>query len=98
MSETTTKRVGSDFRAAAEAHRITKWQIHACSLCGYPCSFLFRGDEVFYDAGCDCVTMSPEPYPRSWNSVAEHYNLQSHPETIAKYDAFWHFTEAPVHA
>ena len=98
MSETRRKRTGADFRAAAEKHGITRWQIHDCSICDYPCGYLFRGDEVFYDSGCDCVTYRSDLHPRSWEDVAEQYNMQSHPAVIEAYDTFWYFTEAPADA
>ena len=67
--------------------------MHTCSMCRYPCAFLFSGDTVRYDAGCDCVKYGPAITSRTWDSVAGHYNLQSHPEVIKEMNTFWGFTE-----
>lgn len=83
-------RSGDDFKKQAVKLNITKWPMHDCSICGYPCGYLFRGDEVFYDSGCDCVNYT-NIQPRNWEDVAEHYNMQSHPDVIKKMDEFWGF-------
>ena len=35
--------------------------IHNCSMCGYPCAYIFRGEELFYDPGCGCTYGGLEP-------------------------------------
>lgn len=37
---------------------ISKWIIHRCSMCNYPCGYIinYEGDEVLYDNGCYCVS------------------------------------------
>lgn len=84
-------RTAEEFKQAAQTHNITSWNIRDCSLCGYPLSYYFDGDNVSYDSGCDCISFS-NIQPRSWEDVAEHYNRQTHPDYIKTMDAFWHFT------
>lgn len=87
-------KTAEDFRRAAHDKQITEWRIVPCSLCGYQCGYLFNldGDAVAYDAGCDCRSSAPQP--RSWQSVADHYNLQATGgDARRRYDAFWGFNE-----
>lgn len=28
---------------------------HCCSLCGYPCGYLYISNHLYYDSGCDCT-------------------------------------------
>ena len=61
-----------EFKEQAKKKNITRWVIHECSMCNYPCGFIIRGDVVFYDNGCSC-SMRP-PRQSSWEEIAEHYN------------------------
>ena len=70
---------------------IKKWHIKDCSLCDYPCGFLFTiaNGKVFvnYDAGCWCC---PEvPRISSFGDVLEHIELQSDEQVIERYQKFW---------
>jgi hypothetical protein len=90
------RRAPDEFRTAATERGIRSWLNHECSLCGYPCSYLFFSDpehDVVYDAGCNCGAGN-EIRPSSWGAVAQQYNMQSHPDTIASYAAFWGFVPA----
>ena len=31
---------------------LKRWKVHNCSMCDYPCGYIIRGEEVFYDPGC----------------------------------------------
>lgn len=31
------------------------FHIRNCSICGYPCGFLYDGEQLCYDSGCDCT-------------------------------------------
>lgn len=84
-----------EFKDAAKEKDIIFWNIHTCGMCGYRCGFLFDGDTVMYDSGCGCVTYGPVITPRSWEDVADQYNMQKSEKCIAKYDAFWGFTAQP---
>lgn len=70
------KRSVGDFKRQAKKRRITIWTVHNCSMCMYPCGFIFVGDQVKYDSGCDCNGHSTAIRPCSWQEVAEHYNNQ----------------------
>lgn len=85
------KKTGDEFKAQAQRYRILEWRMHECSICGYPCGFVFQGDVVKYDSGCNCVSAGLNLQPRAWEAVADHYNLQTNPEYIAEMNTFWHF-------
>lgn len=82
-----------DFKIRIEKSSIKRWTIHNCSLCGYPCGFLFRGDKVFFDCGCYCVT-THEVRKSNLSEVCGHYNIQDSTEYIQKMDEFWGFNES----
>lgn len=85
------KRTAQEFRNNAIKYRIDKWMFRECNMCGHPIGFLFfRGNsEVYFDGGCDCACGGC--YPRTWEDVAELYNLQTNPDVIRRFDEFWHF-------
>lgn len=75
----------------AKVHAISKWQIHNCGGCGYPCGFVFHERAVSYDSGCWCASYGPsDPSPRSWDDVARQFNMQTSDAAIDKYREFWH--------
>lgn len=78
-----------DFKKQAKAKSITKWDIHKCSMCGYQCGYLIRGDDLFYDNGCFC-SMNP-PNPRDWQDLPDHYNNQKNEDYIKEMNKFWGF-------
>lgn len=82
-------RTGMDFARAAAERQIGEWRLRGCSMCGYQIGYVFYEGGVGYDAGCHCSPRGIEP--RTWDDVAAHYNRQTHPDIIAKYDAFWGF-------
>jgi len=59
-------------------------------VCDCPLSYIFNGDSVFYNSGCGCCS-ADDHQSRSWKDVADHYNMQTHPDVIKKYDEFWRF-------
>ena len=83
-------KTGADFKEQTEKNNITRWDIHKCSMCSYQCSYHFIDGNVFYDNGCDC-TSGQNLNPRSWDDVAEQYNIQSYPKVIKKMNEFWGF-------
>jgi hypothetical protein len=87
-------KTAEDFKKSALENNIHHWPIHNCSLCRYECGYMFnfRDCEVVYDHGCDCVSMHRKSV-RSWDNVAEYYNMQQNPETIKKMNEYWRFTE-----
>ena len=61
-----------ELKTQAREKGITRWKIHNCSMCGYPCGYIINGDIVQYDSGCNCV--QGELQERSWEDLAETYN------------------------
>ena len=87
-------KTSEDFKKSAQENNIEYWPIHNCSMCDYECAFIFNfvGHDVIYDAGCNCTGMGYSRYPRTWDSVAEQYNLNiKNPDIIKKYNEFWKF-------
>jgi hypothetical protein len=77
---------------------LTFWEVHKCSLCGYPCGFIITEDEVGYDSGCDCIAGGGIIQPRSWENLAECYNLNQpennpkiSPEYLKELNDIWKF-------
>lgn len=86
-----------EFQQAAHDRVITRWAIHRCSICNYPCAYEFYANgSVGYDSACDCVRAPLFDQSRSWADVADHYNMQTHPNVIAEYDAFWGFPSSTL--
>lgn len=82
----------SDFQIATAKIKPVKWIIHHCSMCNYPCGYVFTMDykHVGYDSGCHCVTYE-NITPCPWSALAEHYNMQRNPEVIKEMNEFWGF-------
>lgn len=83
------KRTIEDFQKVIESKNIKKWSIHECSFCDYPCGFIFREGNVFYDSGCNCSFRDFRD--SDYEEVLEHYECQKHPEVIKKMNEFWGF-------
>lgn len=64
-----------ELKQAIKDKGITRWIIHECSMCGYPCGYYFCGDIVKYDSGCDCVGYI-NISERTWEEVVNQYNMQ----------------------
>lgn len=88
-------KTADDFKQAVEDRGITKWPVHDCSICGYPCGYIFQEGLVGYDSGCDCVNYTNIQL-RSYEDVAEFYNRQTHPDYVAIMNKFWFPTEETV--
>ena len=63
-----------ELKLQAEKIGLEKWTVHTCSMCGYPCGYLIKGEEVFYDSGCFCVGRV-DIEKRSWDDLAKTYNM-----------------------
>lgn len=85
-------KTAEDFKQAAIITNPIKFHCHRCSMCGYPCGYVFSPDyeHVGYDAGCDC-TKRYIVNPSSYEDIANHYNMQKNVEHIKKMDEFWGF-------
>lgn len=92
------RRTAEEFRRQAITKGISRWVVRNCSFCRYPCGYLFLiGDahsEVGYDSGCKCSTYPSPLQERTWDDVAEHYNIQSSRDVLKEYDEFWGFDSA----
>ena len=82
------------FQVAAFNLRPHKWVIHRCSMCNYPCGYVFSPNHewVAYDSGCDC-TGRENINECSWDKLAEIYNMQSNENVIKEMNNFWGFNE-----
>jgi hypothetical protein len=64
-----------------EAVNVTKrrfWRLHNCSMCRYPCGYIFdEKGEVSYDSGCYCVRSMPPHRPSDFQDVANQINMQN---------------------
>jgi hypothetical protein len=87
-------KTGTDFQQAAKDRNISRWCIHNCSMCDYPCGYIFCENHnlVAYDNGCDC-TKRYFHRPTTWDHVAEQYNKQTHPEVINEMNEYWGFKD-----
>ena len=87
-------RTANEFEDAARERGITEWERdpEGCSGCGYSVGYRFAPNGVFYDVGCWCTGRAPNWEPRTWQDVADFYNMQNHPRVIAEMDAFWGFS------
>ena len=66
------KKTIDDFKRQAKVKNITRWIIHHCSMCNYPCGYSICNEHVRYDSGCSC-SRSPTRQS-SWEELAKHYN------------------------
>lgn len=85
------EKTAEDFRLQAEKENITEWFQRRCAFCKYPMKYLFQNGEVLYDSGCDCVSYPYVIQKRSWEDIAEGYNMQTNPEVIEIINNFWKF-------
>jgi hypothetical protein len=85
-------RDSEQFKQAAIKNGITKWESHGCSICGYIVGHIFSPDyeQVAFDHGCDCTGRYSHSM-RTWQDVADSYNMQKNEEVIKKMDEFWGF-------
>lgn len=77
-------------REKAERLGVTRLFTRECSICNYHMSYFVRGgdyNQLFYDAGCDCVTYHGI-YQEDWSSLDNLYNMQSD-KGKAHFDGVW---------
>lgn len=85
-----TRKSAEDFRRAAKEHNIVRWGIRDCSICGYGLAYDIDGEKITFDSGCHCVDYQCH-IERTWQDLADHYNLQTDVATIERYNEFWGF-------
>ena len=87
-------KTGEDFQRQVKEHDIRSWTLRHCSMCDAPLEFIFDGDDVFYDSNCDCVTYRTMPAPRTYEDIADIYNMNiSVKEWIKEIDEFFGFKD-----
>jgi len=87
-------KTAADFQQQVKEKNITSWILRHCSMCDAPLSFLFDGDDVYYDSGCDCVTYITIPQERSYQDLANLYNQNIENEGwIKEINEFFGFNE-----
>jgi len=72
--------VADEVKTAALAAGITRVEVRPCSMCGYLMAYLIKGEELWYDPGCDCTTRDSYLEPRNWSDAADWINMQSQPK------------------
>lgn len=89
-----------ELKTQAKKINLTFWEVHNCSMCGYKCGYIISDDNVFYDAGCDCVSYN-DTQEKTWDELTETYNRnqpENNPEISLKYlqelDKIWEFRDA----
>jgi len=82
-----------DFKKASKKKGITFWPVHICSICGFNCGYEICGEHVGYNSGCGCITCPGWIQERSWEDLAEHYNMQNSEKVIQKMNEFWGFNK-----
>lgn len=84
------EKTSEDFKTAVAKKNIQFWPIHNCSICEYPCGYVFKDDQVFYDNGCYC-TYGQNLNPQDWGDVARQYNMQTNLLHIEEMNKFFGF-------
>ena len=87
-------KTGEDFRRQVKDLGIKSWTLRECSMCETPLNFIFDGDDVYYDSNCECVTYRTIPQLRTYEDIADIYNMNlgAH-QFIRKINSFFGFKE-----
>lgn len=85
-------KTGEDFKKQALKHNISYWIMRNCSICDYPLKYVFENGEVYFDSSCNCTNFYNLQL-RSWENVANYYNMQTDENVIKEMDSFWKFDE-----
>lgn len=75
-----------DVETAVKEHQIKVWKLRECGFCGWPLCYFFQDGKVFFDPNCNCVNYQTPLQERTYESVAECFNIQSKPEIA---DRMW---------
>lgn len=79
-----------DFINKIISKKITRWDIHNCSICGYTCGYIFENSKVYYDNGCFCISCQ-NIREASFSEILNHYNQQTNQQYINEMNKFWGF-------
>jgi hypothetical protein len=85
-------KTAEDFKKVAKEKNLARFHVHRCSMCKYPCDYVFSPDHehVGFDIGCDC-TRRYIVNPSSYEDIAHYYNMQKNPGHIKELNDFWGF-------
>jgi hypothetical protein len=83
-----TEITGEEVKKACLAAGITNIDHHNCSMCGYMTRYFVEGEDLFFDAGCDC-TRRQVCSRRSWQDAADWINLQTRDEIKQRISALF---------
>jgi len=86
-------KTGEDFKEQAKLLNIDHWDSHKCAICNYMTKFVFVGGQVLFDSGCDCMRELADYSPRTWDDVADYYNMQINASVKKEFSKFWRFEE-----
>jgi hypothetical protein len=75
-------------RSVVRASGRSWWTLRACSICDRPVGYSFAATDPAWDGSCDCTPTWTPPETRTWEEVAEHFNMQSAPTREAEWDRF----------
>lgn len=78
------KVTGQEVADALTARGNCRIPCHNCSICNYPCGYLYQDGLLWYDHGCDCTRNG---YTRSQSFVedlADWVNMQSNPKAAER--------------
>lgn len=76
MNNYKSKVTGQDVQLAVRAAGLTRIHLRECSICGYKMDYLIIDDQPYLDTSCYCTRHLHEPEHRTWQSIADHINIQ----------------------
>ena len=88
------ERTGEEFKESVAKNKLTELRTRECSFCNYKLGYVFNGDKISIDTGCDCVNYGPVISYTTWDSLASLYNMNLHvPDFIAMMDEKFKFND-----
>ena len=88
------ERTEEEFKESVIKNKITEFKIRKCSFCHYDIKYVFDGDTISLDTGCDCVTYGPVITEISWDDLVSRYNDNIDvPNFISRMDEKFKFNE-----
>lgn len=88
-------KTADDFRQAAQQRNIERWDTRICGICGEPVGYVFIDGHVYFDSCCGCSSYYTEPQRRTWDDVAELYQMNTHNlKWIEATNQFWGWGDA----
>lgn len=82
---------GNEVKTAVLAANLTRISHHECGICGVMVGYEVRGEELYFDSGCDCSGGSNLRHC-DWEDAAHWINMQSNEEARANLKARFKLT------